>query len=220
MVSSSDRLTALQRALLDGFFRHERRFFLTGGAALAGFYLYHRTTLDLDLFTLDPEAFQTGRRVLDTVAAELGAIVEVRQHAPGFARVVVTRAGESVVVDLVLERVPQTAGPKRTVGMIEVDPIEEILANKLTALLSRAEERDLVDLLCLERRGYRVEDALSAALAKDGGCTAAALAWVLSEIAIPDGISLPGAVTPAELRQFVASLIVRLRRAAFPAKVR
>ena len=220
MVSSSDRLTALQRALLDGFFRHERRFFLTGGAALAGFYLYHRTTLDLDLFTLDPEAFQTGRRVLDTVAAELGAIVEVRQHAPGFARVVVTRAGESVVVDLVLERVPQTAGPKRTVGMIEVDPIEEILANKLTALLSRVEERDLVDLLCLERRGYRVEDALSAALAKDGGCTAAALAWVLSEIAIPDGISLPGDVTPAELRQFVASLIVRLRRAAFPAKDR
>jgi predicted nucleotidyltransferase component of viral defense system len=217
MVSSSDRLTALQRALLDGFFRHERRFFLTGGAALAGFYLYHRTTLDLELFTLDPEAFQTGRRVLDTVAAELGAIVEVRQHAPGFARVVVTRAGESVVVDLVLERVPQTAGPKRTVGMIEVDPIEEILANKLTALLSRVEERDLVDLLCLERRGYRVEDALSAALAKDGGCTAAALAWVLSEIAIPDGISLPGDVTPAELRQFVASLIVRLRRAAFPA---
>jgi aryl-alcohol dehydrogenase-like predicted oxidoreductase len=104
--------------------------------------------------------------------------------------------------------------------MIEVDPIEEILANKLTALLSRAEERDLVDLLCLERRGYRVEDALSSALAKDGGCTAAALAWVLSEIAISDGISLPGAVTPAELRQFVTSLIVRLRRAAFPAKDR
>lgn len=53
MASSSDKLTPLQRALLDAFFRQEQRFFLTGGAALAGFHLQHRTTLDLDLFTDD-----------------------------------------------------------------------------------------------------------------------------------------------------------------------
>jgi predicted nucleotidyltransferase component of viral defense system len=218
MVSSTDRLTGLQRALLEAFFRRERRFFLTGGAALAGFYLHHRTTLDLELFTLDPEAFQAGRRVLETVVAELGATLEVRQHAPGFERVIVMGNGESVVVDLVLERVPQTAGPKRTIGTIEVDPIEEILANKLTAILARSEERDLVDLLYLERQGFKVEEALPAALAKDGGCTPAALAWVLSEIAIPDAALLPGAVTPADLRRFVADLVVRLRQAAFPAR--
>lgn len=39
--------------MLSGFFRRENRFFLTGGAALAGFYLGHRRTQDLDLFTTE-----------------------------------------------------------------------------------------------------------------------------------------------------------------------
>ena len=216
MASSGDKLTPLQRDLLTAFFRHEQRFFLTGGAALAGFYLHHRPTLDLELFTLDPEAFATGRRVLEAAADELGALVAVRQHAPGFERFVVTRDAESVVVDLVLERVAQTAGEKRLVGIIAVDPIEEILANKLTTILSRAEERDLVDLLFIERQGLRIEDGLAAALQKDGGCTPAALAWVLSEVTVPDAAVLPGGIAPTELRRFVDALVVRLRRAAFP----
>jgi hypothetical protein len=217
MASSSDRLTRLQRSLLEAFFRAESRFFLTGGAALAGFYLHHRQTLDLDLFTLDPAAFETGRRALDAAAAELGATVAVRQHAPGFERYVVTGGGESVVVDLVLERVPQTSGAKHLVGSIAIDPLEEIFINKVTTILSRAEERDLVDLLFLERHGLKIENALRPALEKDGGCTPAALAWVLAEVSIPDGIELPGGVSGAELRRFVADLVVRLRRAAFPA---
>jgi predicted nucleotidyltransferase component of viral defense system len=216
MDSSSDKLTALQRALLEAFFRVEQRFFLTGGAALAGFHLGHRPTLDLDLFTLDPEAFETGRRGLEEAAAALGAAVVVRQRAPGFERYVVSLADESVVVDLVLERVTQVSDQKHQVGTISVDPVEEILVNKLTAVLSRAEERDLVDLLFLERKGLKIEDWLSAALRKDGGCTPAALAWVLSEVTVPDGTRLPSAVSPAELRAFVADLVIRLRRAAFP----
>jgi hypothetical protein len=73
-----------------------------------------------------------------------------------------------------------------------------------------------VDVLFLERAGWKVEDALPSALAKDGGCTPATLAWLLSEIEIPDGMELPGGVAPEELRRFVADLIVRLRRAALP----
>jgi hypothetical protein len=45
-------LTALQAEVLGEFFRREQGFFLTGGAALAGFHLCHRETHDLDLFTL------------------------------------------------------------------------------------------------------------------------------------------------------------------------
>lgn len=82
--------------------------------------------------------------------------------------------------------------------------------------MSRAEERDLIDVMFLERSGLRVENALGGALAKDGGCTPATLAWVLSEIAIPDGAVLPAGVRPAELRVYVDDLIVRLRHAAQP----
>ena len=52
--SSPDRLTPLQRDLLDAFFAREQRLFLTGGAALAGYDFPHRTTDDLDLFALPP----------------------------------------------------------------------------------------------------------------------------------------------------------------------
>lgn len=99
---------------------------------------------------------------------------------------------------------------------IRVDPADEILANTLTAIIGRAEERDLVDVYALERAGLRIEDALPAALAKDGGCTPANLAWLLSEVRIPNDTKLPAGVTPAELRDWLDELIRRLRRAALP----
>lgn len=83
-------------------------------------------------------------------------------------------------------------------------------------MLGRAEERDLVDLLFLERAGLRIEDALDAALAKDGGCTPATLAWILSEISIPEAARLPAGVDAPTLRAFVDDLVKRLRRLALP----
>src|SRR5687767_3419782 len=60
----SERLTPLQKAVLRAFFARERGFHLTGGAALAGYYLGHRRTDDLDLFALDDAPFERGRHVL------------------------------------------------------------------------------------------------------------------------------------------------------------
>jgi hypothetical protein len=68
----------------------------------------------------------------------------------------------------------------------------------------------------LERAGYPLEAALPGALAKDGGCTPATLAWLLSEIRIPDGVALPADVSADELRTYVASLIERLLAVAAP----
>jgi predicted nucleotidyltransferase component of viral defense system len=214
--SSADRLTPLQRELLAGFFQHERGFFLTGGAALAGFYLRHRETDDLDLFTHEAEAFERGAHALRAVADGVGGQLGIRQDSPGFRRCVVTRGNEAVVVDLVWERVPSAFPDKQDRAGIRVDPIEEILVNKLTAAVSPAEERDIVDLLFLERAGYRAEQALADALKKDGGCTPAALAWVLAQIEVPDDAALPGDVSGKELQDFLTDLVKRLRRAAAP----
>lgn len=101
------------------------------------------------------------------------------------------------MIDTVLDRAPQVAGDEMRFGNVVVDPPQEILANELTALVSRTEERDLVDVMFLER-SLRVEDAFPAALAKDGGCTPATLAWLLSQAQIPDGLRLPAGVTPPE----------------------
>ncbi len=72
-------LSALQQDVPAAFFSREHRFFLTGGAALAGFYLGHRETHDLDLFTLTD--------VLDDGVALIGEIArEPASSGPRWSR--------------------------------------------------------------------------------------------------------------------------------------
>src|SRR5579859_3041326 len=126
-------LTPLQARVLRAFFEREHHFFLTGGAALVGFYLHRRVTGDLDLFTLDDNAFERGPHVIAEVGELLAAQLEIRQDAPGFKRYALTTAATSMVVDLVRERTPQVYAEKLDRDGVFVDPLEEILANKLTA---------------------------------------------------------------------------------------
>jgi len=216
MGSSKYSLLPLQRDVLERFCEQEDGFFLTGGAALVGFYLHHRETTDLDLFTTDEQAFQRARSVLATVAHDLGIRLETKQSARGFQRHLLLGDSESVVVDLVLDRAAQLHADKTLRGGIRMDSPDEILANKLTALLARSEERDIMDVMFLERAGYAVEDALEDALAKDGGCTPGQLAFVLSEIVIPEGVTLPADIRPDELRVYLTDLVRRLRTLALP----
>ncbi len=213
--SRPSRLTPLQRAVLEAFFHNEQRFTLRGGGALAGFHLGHRETNDLDLFT-PADNLEDGEAALREAATSLGASIENLRTSPEFRRRLVGRGREAVVVDLVRERTHQAYPEKPIVRGIRVDPPEEIFANKLCALLSRAELRDLVDTRALEGAGFDLETALSIAARKDGGLTPGQLAWVLSEITIGDDARLPGGVSVSELRAYIADLIARLSRRAFP----
>ncbi|MEO8846683.1 MAG: nucleotidyl transferase AbiEii/AbiGii toxin family protein [Kofleriaceae bacterium] len=214
--SCASSLTAFQREVVEAFFQRERGYVLTGGGALAGFHLGHRTTDDLDLFTRDDQAFERGRFVLADIARAIGGTIEVRQDAPGFKRVVLRRRDDGLVIDLVKDPAAATSPPVEF-GQIVVDSTAEIMANKLTAIVGRAEERDLIDVMFLERAGISVESALPAGLTKDGGCTPATLAWLLSEVSIPDEITLPAGVAPAELRAYIKGLVDRLMLLAVPA---
>ncbi len=209
-------LSSLQEKVLHGFFRKTRSFFLTGGAALAAYHLGHRATDDLDLFTTTCD-LEDGVVALRSVAEELGASLEALRTSPDFRRFLLTVAGEAVVVDLVRDRVPQIYADKLDRDGILVDPPAEILANKLCTLLSRCEVRDLVDVLFLERAGLRVEDALVPASTKDGGLTAAQLAWVLSQVTVGPDARIPAGVKPDELQAFLEDLVTRLSRLAYPA---
>ncbi len=212
---ANSKLSVLQQDFLEAFFRREDRFFLSGGAALVGFYLGHRETHDLDLFTLE-DALDGGSGAVKETARELGATVEPIQTSPDFRRLLVRRGIEAVVVDLVRERVAQIQTRKPIMNGIRVDAAEEILANKLCALLARSEIRDLVDVRALELTGYRMEDALPAAALKDTGLTPAQLSWVLNQIELGDDLTPPGGVSVEELRGYLADLIARLTRLAFP----
>jgi len=205
----------LQNEFLAAFFKRESHFFLSGGAALVGFYFGHRETQDLDLFTLESE-IENGFRIVQEVASELNATVEAIQTAPDFRRLLVKRETEAIVVDLIREYVFQILPEKKIINGIRIDAPEEILANKLCALLSRSEIRDLIDVRELEKAGYDLENALEAAAKKDSGLTPAQLVWVLNQIKLGNNLALPNGISVSELREYLENLISRLARISFP----
>jgi predicted nucleotidyltransferase component of viral defense system len=208
-------LNNLQNDFLREFFKCESSFFLTGGAALAGFYLGHRKTEDLDFFTLENE-IENGVRIMKDVANVLNATVEAIQTSPDFRRFLVKRGNETVVIALVREYVYQIDREKNKINGIRIDSPQEILANKLCALLSRSEIRDLVDIYELEQAGFHVEEAVSAASLKDTGLTSAQLGWILSQIKFGDDAIIPSQIRVEELRKYLDNLIQRLTTISFP----
>ncbi len=213
--SGPSRLTKLQQELLQAFFGYEHRFFLTGGAALAGFHVGHRTTEDLDLFAEPGADLDEGASLLRAAATQCGAELRPLRTYPDFRRFLATRADETCVVDLVVDRAPALEREKQLRGAVRIDSTREIVANKLCAVLGRAEPKDLVDLQALLARGEPLERALEDAARKDAGVDPASLAFVLESISIGPEARLPGEVDPVSLEGFRRELVKRLRALAF-----
>jgi hypothetical protein len=101
-------------------------------------------------------------------------------------------------------------------GPSQVDAPPETFADKLCALLERAEIADLLDAQALEAGGHDLREALTIAARKDAGLTPGQLAWVLSQVQFGDDASLPGGGAVRELRAYQAGLLARLERLALP----
>jgi hypothetical protein len=189
-----EKLYAMQDWALGAMAQVEHGLYLTGGTALSRGYCRHRHSEDLDFFTSDRGEFETWR---DSCLAELDArcgperrwSLEVMRRQPRFGRAIVH--GE---LDLKLEfvnDVPFRMGePVRhpTLGLL--DTRENILANKITALVDRAAPKDIADIfwLCC-REGLSLEAALDGADGKAAGIFPPLVARRLEEAAkkgLPD----------------------------------
>ena len=182
------RLSSAQLAILSALADFDPRWTLTGGAALAGFHLGHRATRDLDIFWHGRSTLEDFEPAVEATLRAAGFTVRALRRTPSFVRLrVEADDGEAVEVDLVAEPVPHGETPAlHPLGdrVIEVDTPGEILANKLAALLSRSELRDLVDVDALLATGLDLPSAVEAAGQKDGAMSAATLAWVLSQLPV------------------------------------
>lgn len=178
-------LSPLQETLLNRFFAYDigQHFFLTGGTALAAFYLGHRLSEDLDLFTTSEQGLDAAQDVLRDMAEEAGWELDLRRWSPYFLQAIVTTgAGESVKVDLVRETGPQL-GPKRRCAGIVVDSLLDIAANKVTAILSRADAKDFIDLyFVLPLLECDIEELIELAKQKDPGLTEFFFAAMLRQV--------------------------------------
>ena len=218
---ASPGLTPLQRRVLELLADAEPRWTLSGGGALVGFHLGHRTTRDLDLFWQGRDGLGSSREWVTSTLQAAGLAVEALQVAPLFVRLKVVGDGASVVLDLIADPLPPLEPPEDVVlgeALIRVDTAHEILVNKLGALLGRSELRDLIDLRALLERGGDLERALGDAPRKDAGFSVPTLAWVLRSLpleAMARAHDLADEQRDA-LEEFRAQLVDRLVRLTRP----
>lgn len=159
----------------------ETGFYLTGGTALGRVHLRHRYSDDLDLFVNDDPLFPVWvERLLDAWRAEATWTVDVQRRDPRFVRLFLGRADLSLKVELVDDVKSRVGTPVRYPTFGLVDTPENILANKVTALLDRDEPKDLADIwgLCCVR-GLALREAIEGASGKAVGVFAADVARVL-----------------------------------------
>lgn len=204
-------LSDLQSRVLATLAGIEPPWTLTGGAALVGFHLGHRTTRDLDLFWHRHDSIaEVTREVVARLRANGFEVAQIRT-TDTFCVLQVTHERESVVVDLVAEPVAWIEPPReiehRGVTIL-VDTAHEILVNKLCALLHRSELRDLIDIKALISAGADLSRALLEAPLKDGGFSGLTLGWTLSSWKIADAARAAGLESrAAELEHFRDELL-------------
>jgi hypothetical protein len=187
---------------------------LGGGAALAGGYLGHRTTGDIDLFVHDAAAMRELAALLPTAAAEAGCSFDLLRDAGHLVRARLTAAdGHVMEVDVVSEPVPDLAAPAEIEG-ITVESLADLRASKLTCILSRSEPRDLVDLYFLDRAGFPPVKDLGIALRKDSGIDPGVLAWLVAQFPTAPLPTMLVPFTPDQLAGFRDELAEKLRRSA------
>lgn len=189
---------------------------LAGGAALSGAHLAHRLSADVDLFVHDRAAHRRACRHLQDAVTAAGGTTTVVQDAGAFWRATVTIGALTCDFDLVHESVPDIEEPPPPIDGIVVESLADLRAAKLTCLVSRSEPRDLVDVLFLERAGFRPEDDLDLALQKDAGIDPAVLAWLLRQFPVGPMPQMLEPLSVDELRAYRDELCERFRRLTVP----
>jgi hypothetical protein len=202
-----ERLYPLQDALLGALRPLETGFYLTGGTAASRAYLQHRFSDDLDFFVNDDRRFGLwADRVLQALAGHPGGDLTVTLREERFVRCVMSVGDVPLKVEMVND-VPAHVGEVRTHPVLgRVDSPENILANKLTALVDRQEPKDLADVwgFCI-RMGLSLGEALRGAQGKAVGLFAPDVARVLLGTTAADW-QLVRWIDPPDAGRWVADL--------------
>ena len=165
-----DKLYPFQDAALRLIHDAKTGFYLSGGTAASRGYLHHRFSEDLDFFVNDAEEFSLwADRILEPFSQVASWQRQVLQKEERFVRFEVHSADVVLRIELVND-VPSHVG-----NIIEhpvlgrLDSAENILANKITAVIDRDEPKDLADIwgFCT-KIGLSLNDAIEGAQGKLG----------------------------------------------------
>jgi predicted nucleotidyltransferase component of viral defense system len=121
------------------------RFFLTGGTALSVFYLHHRTSDDLDFFTVESIDLSDIYHWIRTVWQNDQQLI---RSSPEFLSLLIHNIKIECVIDSLSER---SERPRVLIDdkSIAVDTISNIGVNKFCTIVSRTEPKDYIDFYYL-----------------------------------------------------------------------
>jgi len=141
------KLYALQDKILEKVFSVEDEFYLTGGTALSRFYQEKRYSDDLDFFTNSSTRFNFAiKNILTELSEEF--TIENELDSRDFVRI---KINGLLQVDFVNDRVPRYKEPKVLENGYKIDTIENILSNKITAVIGRDNPKDIFDIYLINR---------------------------------------------------------------------
>ncbi len=121
-------------------------FYLTGGTALAEFYLGHRKSYDLDLFTAESRLVLPFSREAEAHLKKHGFTVSVARRFSSFVEFVVSEEEENTRLQLALDTPFRLAEPVDSEFGLRVSNYKDLIVDKLLAFMGRTEARDAIDL--------------------------------------------------------------------------
>jgi hypothetical protein len=170
MLAGRGLLTPLQRTFLTAFagLPDQGQFYLSGGTALAEFYLGHRLSFDLDLFTAQDDLILPVSYRVESLATRHGLDISVTRRFSSFVEFAVSRGEEHLRVDLALDSPFRFEPPTFSEPGILVNSWCDLKVDKLLAYYGRTEPRDAVDLFFVLKQDP-LDELLALAACKDPG---------------------------------------------------
>lgn len=135
-----------------------KRFYLTGGTALAEFYLQHRLSEDLDFFSEDEFNSIMVQSIVRKIIKKLKLTnVEYRTQL-GLHIFFLHRNKEVLKIDFNYYPFPRIY-KKLHYKKIAVDDIRDIAINKLQTISTKPRTRDFIDLYCIiQKTGWTIQE--------------------------------------------------------------
>lgn len=176
----------LQDDFLEIFFSESfaSDFYLTGGTALSRFYLNHRLSDDIDLFTQNQKIdFSHVNFLVLRILDKLKLRIIKQVNTDTFLQYITeNQKGGALKIDFVKE-IPVHFGEFKMFGKTRIDSLENIGSNKVLTIFGRRDAKDFIDLyFILQKTKLKFDYLYNLATQKDLGLSEFYLANSMRQI--------------------------------------
>ncbi len=142
-----NKLYQLQDKFLSWWLTLDLPFYLTGGTALGRFYLNHRLSEDLDFFINADNRYQQYMAIIkNKMAGKFNVDIQQSLFTEDYSRFFINEGDTTLKIEFVND-VEYYPGTPLFYRFGRIDTPENILTNKLTAIVGRDEPKDVFDIV-------------------------------------------------------------------------